>query len=122
MQDCPGLCIPCSVFYKLSWHYLIQAWKIKVVLLHNSHKSPHKQTAFLFHHGNNKRKIFITTKEYSNKVYLEHPFFHVRGISDGNPPCKPPLALQAPTVKGPAGSLAFAGCGKMNCWIILCVL
>ncbi len=75
--------------------------------MHNSHISPYKQTAFLFHHGNNKRKRFIITKGYSNKVLLEHPFFHAWGFSAGNPPCKPPLALQVPTVKGLTGSLAL---------------
>ena len=68
--------------------------------MHTSHKNPYKQTAFLFQQGNNKQKIFITAKGYSNKVHLEHPFFHDRGISAGNPPCKPPLALQVPSGKG----------------------
>ncbi len=85
----------------------MQAWKVGGYFLHNSHKNPYKQTAFLFQQGNNKQKIFITAKGYSNKVHLEHPFFHDRGISAGNPPCKPPLALQVPTVKGLTGSLAF---------------
>lgn len=49
----------------------------------------------------------IITKGYSNKVHLEHPFFHDWGVSAGNPPCKPPLALQVPTVKGLTGSLAL---------------
>ena len=75
--------------------------------MHNRHISPYKQTAFLFRYRNNKRKRFIITKGYSNKVHLEHPFFHDRGISAGNPPCKPPLALQVPTVKGLTGSLAL---------------
>ena len=107
MQDCPGLCIPCSIFYKLSWRYLMQAWKVGGYFLHNSHKSLHKQTVFLFRYRNNKRKRFIITKGYSNKVHLEHPFFHDWGISAGNPLCKPPLALQVPTVKGLTGSLAL---------------
>ena len=68
--------------------------------MHNSHISPYKQTAFLFRYRNNKRKRFIITKGYSNKVHLEHPFFHDWGISAGNPLCKPPLALQVPSGKG----------------------
>ena len=85
----------------------MQAWKVGGYFLHNSHKSLHKQTVFLFRYRNNKRKRFIITKGYSNKVHLEHPFFHDRGISAGNPLCKPPLALQVPTVKGLTGSLAL---------------
>ncbi|MCI8684155.1 MAG: hypothetical protein HFH50_14495 [Lachnospiraceae bacterium] len=93
--------------------------------MHNNYKSPYKQTAFLFHHGNNKRKRFIVTKGYSNKVHLEHPFSHDWGISAGNPPCKPPLALQVPFGKGVDRLIGFpvsGWAGKTDCRIMAGVL
>ena len=58
------------------------------------------------------RKRFIIIKGYFNRSALKYPFFHSRGASAGNPLCKPPLALQVPTVKGLTGSLAFFVSGK----------
>jgi hypothetical protein len=103
----------------------MQAWKVGGYFLHNNYKSPYKQTAFLFHHGNNKRKRFIVTKGYSNKVHLEHPFSHDWGISAGNPPCKPPLALQVPFGKGVDRLIGFpvsGWAGKTDCRIMAGVL
>ena len=75
--------------------------------MYNSHKSPYKQTAFLFQQGNNKQKIFITAKGYSNKVHWNIPFSMIGAFLPGIRPVTPHLPCKCHPVKGLTGSLAL---------------
>ena len=83
------------------------------------------EQAFLLPYGNDKRKRFIIIKGYFNRSALKYPFSHDRGVTAGNPLCKPPLALQVPSGKGVDRLFGFpvsGRTGKTDCRIMVGVL
>ena len=85
----------------------MQEWKVGGYFLHNSYKSPHKQTAFLFQQGTINRKYLLQPRDIPIKCIWNIPFSMIGAFLPGIRSVNPHLLCKCHPVKGLTGLLAF---------------